>query len=54
MSNIVRVVKSRRLRWEGHVTRMEENFQNFNRKETFRKAYEYMEEQLEWILKTLV
>jgi hypothetical protein len=22
--NIIRVIKSRRLRWEGHVTRMEE------------------------------
>ena len=31
--NIVRVVKSRRLRWEGRVDRMEEgrsDFQNFN------------------------
>ena len=32
--NIVRVIKSRRLRWAGHVARMEEGkicFQNFNR-----------------------
>ena len=35
--NIVRVIKSRRLRWAGHVARMEEGrsgFQNFNRKAT--------------------
>ena len=33
-SNIVRVINSRRLRWAGHVTRMEEGrcaFKNFNR-----------------------
>ena len=32
--NIVRVIKSKRLRWAGHVARMEkrkEFFQNFNR-----------------------
>ena len=31
--NIVRVIKSRRLRWAGHVARMEEDkcFKNFNR-----------------------
>ena len=31
--NIVRVIKSRRLRWAGHVLRMEEGecFHNFNR-----------------------
>ena len=32
--NIVMVIKSRRLRWAGHVDRMEEgrsSFQNFNR-----------------------
>ena len=31
--NIVRVIKSRRLRWAGHVARMEggRSFQNFNR-----------------------
>ena len=32
-SNIVRVIKSRRLRWAGHLTRMEEGrntFQNLN------------------------
>ena len=41
--NIVRVIKSRRLRWAGHVVRMEEGriaIQNFNReiyrKETFK------------------
>ena len=28
--NIVRVIKSRRLRWTGHVARMEECSQNFN------------------------
>ena len=44
-ANIVRVIKSRRLKWVGHVARMEEGkecFQNFNRytyrKKTFRKA----------------
>ena len=31
--NIVRVIKSRRLRWAGHVAKMEEG-----RKEIFRKA----------------
>ena len=42
--NIVRVIKSRILRWTANVTRMEggRNFQNFNRKsygkETFRKT----------------
>ena len=40
--NIVRVIKARRLRWAGHVARMEEYFQNVNRytcrKETFRNA----------------
>ena len=42
--NIVRVIKSGRLRWTGHVARLEEGrnfFQNVNRytyrKETFRK-----------------
>ena len=29
--NIVRVIKSKRLRWAGHVASMEECFQNFNR-----------------------
>jgi hypothetical protein len=31
--NLVRVIKSRRLRWAGHVARMEEEecFQNFNK-----------------------
>ena len=28
--NIVRVIKSRRLRWEGHVARMEEGRSAFN------------------------
>ena len=32
--NIVRVIKSRRLRWAGHVATMEEAF-----KETIREAY---------------
>ena len=43
--NIVRVIKSRRLRWAGHVARMEESRSAFKnvyrhtyRKETFRKA----------------
>ena len=43
--NIVRVIKSRRLRWAGHVARMEEGrsaFKNFNswtyRKETLGEA----------------
>ena len=27
-ANIVRVMKSKRLRWAGHVTRIEEDFQN--------------------------
>ena len=43
--NIVTVIKSRRLRWAGHVARMEEGkkcFQNVNRyscrKEIFRKT----------------
>jgi len=42
--NIVRVIKSERLRWAGHVVRRRrwEYFQNFNRytcrKETFGKA----------------
>ena len=34
--NIVKVIKSIRLRWAGHVARMDECFQNFNRK-TYRK-----------------
>ena len=43
--NIVRVIKSRRLRWAGHVARMKKDMitlQNSNRltsgKETFREA----------------
>ena len=40
--NIVRVNKPRRLSWGGHVARMKERFENFNRltfrKKTFRKA----------------
>jgi hypothetical protein len=45
-SNIVRVIESRRLRWIGHVARMEEGRSALNiltgyscRKEAFRKAY---------------
>ena len=42
--NIVRVIKSRRLRWTGHVARLEESRSDFKiltclySKETFRKA----------------
>ena len=39
--NIVRVIKPRRLRWAGHVARMEEvkgAVKILYRKETFRKA----------------
>ena len=37
--NIIRVIKSRRLRWAGHVARMEEGRSAFkSRKETFRKS----------------
>ena len=40
LPNIVRVNKSRRLRWAGHVARMEEDSSAFKiyRNETFRKA----------------
>ena len=40
-ANIVRVIKSRRLRWAGHVARMEEGKSSFRytyTKETYRKA----------------
>ena len=38
--NIVRVIKSRRIRWSGHVARMEEGRNDFKifRKETFKEA----------------
>ena len=37
--NTVRVIKSRRLEWVGHVARMEENFNRYTyRKKTFTKA----------------
>ena len=36
--NIIKVNKSRRLRWAGHVARIEEGKSAFNRKETFGDA----------------
>jgi hypothetical protein len=45
LPNIVSVFKSRRLRWAGHIARMEEGRNAFKiltetyRKKTYRKAY---------------
>ena len=37
----VRVIKSRRLTWAGHVARMDKGRSVFSRKETFRKGGPY-------------
>ena len=39
--NIARVIRSRRLRWAGHVARMDKGRSVFSRKETFRKGGPY-------------
>jgi hypothetical protein len=42
LSNIARIIKSRTLRWKGHLARMEERkspFKNLTGKGNFRKAW---------------
>jgi hypothetical protein len=41
-SNIIRVIKSRRMRWTGHVTQIGE----------IRKGYSILDVSVEWILET--